>query len=264
MVNTLVVPQLLYLGSVIHMPSIYVKEYNRMIKEFIWNGKPPKVKYMALINRVEDGGLCLQDIEAKINSLKIKWFKKMMEEDFHSPWKSYLNTKFKNSIQDIPYYNTRQYPTFIDQFYNNMFNVWANLHFTLPCDNEEVCRQDLWHNDNIQKNGHSIIYKEWSDNNINFVQDIIDKDRKIMRKNDIENKYGITCKQLQYQSLVHAIPAQWKKLLKQHKTLNLNYHVYKECNINIDKNKMKLEEVSTRQVYWHYANSISQHPTSRE
>jgi hypothetical protein len=49
-----------------------LQEANKRITEFIWNGKPPKVKYNTLINNIEYGGLSLQDIECKLKAIKIQ------------------------------------------------------------------------------------------------------------------------------------------------------------------------------------------------
>ena len=75
-INTLIVPQLLYLCSVLHMPKQYIEQYQKIVTKFIWNNKPPKVKYKAMINSSENGGLKLQDINCKKNSLKLNWLKK--------------------------------------------------------------------------------------------------------------------------------------------------------------------------------------------
>jgi hypothetical protein len=75
-INTLIVPQLLYICSVLHMPKYYTEQYQKIISKFIWDNKPPKVKYKAMINSIENGGLNLQDISCKNKSLKINWIKK--------------------------------------------------------------------------------------------------------------------------------------------------------------------------------------------
>jgi hypothetical protein len=55
-----------YLGNVIHIPKQYITKYDQIITNFVWDNKPPKVKYKAMINSIENGGLCLQDIESKL------------------------------------------------------------------------------------------------------------------------------------------------------------------------------------------------------
>jgi hypothetical protein len=81
-------------------------------------------------------------------------------------------------------------------------------------------------------------------------------------KKDLEQKYTITCKQLEYETLIDAIPKSWKNILKNNKTLNLNYHIYNEYIAYILEKILKLDEISTRQLYWHLANQLSLRPTS--
>jgi hypothetical protein len=68
-VNTLILPQLLYLCSIMHTPSWVIEKYNMLISKFIWNQKPPKVKNSSLINTIENGGLRLQELETKIKHI---------------------------------------------------------------------------------------------------------------------------------------------------------------------------------------------------
>jgi hypothetical protein len=93
-VNTLILPQLLYTVNVLYMPKRYVVEYNDIIIKSIWNDKPSKVKYSSLINTIENGGLRLQDLKSKIESLKIKWLKQLKDMSYQSQQKSKINCKF--------------------------------------------------------------------------------------------------------------------------------------------------------------------------
>ena len=57
------------------------------------------------MNPIEDAGLKLQDLTSKIAALKIKWIKSILDEDLINPWKSYLGSKFKYKIGEMPFYN---------------------------------------------------------------------------------------------------------------------------------------------------------------
>jgi hypothetical protein len=94
------------------------------------------------------------------------------------------------------------------------------------------------------------------------MQDIVGNDGKILKKTALQNKYNIICKQLDYEKLKHAIPIAWKKVLREFKTLNANYYIFKECKVGIQENNYNIEEVTTRQLYWHLINKISKRPTS--
>ena len=166
---------------------------------------------------MENGGHGLQDIECKMKSLKLQWINKILDNEYYSPWKSYLNTKFKSDINAVPYHNLTEtcYPVFKDQFYNELFAMWSQIHFCKPKNNEEICRQRLCHDTNIQKENKCIIYKDQEDKNIHFIQDLIHADGNLLTKKEIENEYDIKCKQLDYESLIHSIPKAWKQELKE-------------------------------------------------
>ena len=142
---------------------MYLQETKKRIIEFIWNGKPPKVKYNTLTNNIEDRGLSLQDIECKLKAIKIKWIQNIGNEKFTAPWKSYLNTKFNRNINQIPEYNYTEsdYPHFTDNFYNELFKTWANLHHSIPKNAEETSQQPLWNNAHIKANNRCIEFTKW-------------------------------------------------------------------------------------------------------
>jgi hypothetical protein len=55
--NSLLLSQMLYIASVIHIPTWAIQSYNKLIANFIWDNKPPKIKYTTLIAPVATGGL---------------------------------------------------------------------------------------------------------------------------------------------------------------------------------------------------------------
>jgi hypothetical protein len=49
--NTLFLSQLLYLGSCMHTPTWVIARYREIVSKFIWNNKPPKVKYTTMLKK---------------------------------------------------------------------------------------------------------------------------------------------------------------------------------------------------------------------
>ncbi len=70
-VNTLALSSLLYLASVIHVPSMVYREVKHSVVDFIWEGKTSKIAYDVLIQQIEEGGMKLVDFEDKLKSLKV-------------------------------------------------------------------------------------------------------------------------------------------------------------------------------------------------
>jgi hypothetical protein len=247
-----------------HIPKNILDECKKTITNFIWNGKPPKVKYSTLINTIEEGGLKLQDIESKLKAIKLKWIKSINDENFKAPWKSYLSSKIHENINQLPRYNysKQDYPTLKHQFYNELFAFWAMIHTSTPKNADEICIQTLWHNTHIRVDGRTLNYKSWQTANINYVQDIIDHKGNILDKKQLNQKYNIACKYLEYESLFSAINPIWKKQLKEKACFNTNYIISKECKVYINNTEQNINENDTRDVYWYLIQTISKRPTS--
>ena len=67
-----------------------VDKINKIIFDFIWEGKPPKIKKKTIIGEKHRGGLKVIDFEIMEPSLKIAWIKRITEASDAS-WKIILN-----------------------------------------------------------------------------------------------------------------------------------------------------------------------------
>ena len=72
--------------SVLVIPEHYVKEINKLTFNFIWEGKPAKIKKKTIISDIKHGGLKMLDFEIMDKALKIAWIKRLTVHD-DAPWK---------------------------------------------------------------------------------------------------------------------------------------------------------------------------------
>ena len=71
-------PKLMYALSSLQYPTKkIIKEIEKIMYAFIWEGKPEKLKREILIQDYEKGGLKIIDLEMFIMSLKISWLKRI-------------------------------------------------------------------------------------------------------------------------------------------------------------------------------------------
>ena len=76
--NSLIGSQFVYKMQVLpRIPDKYVSIINKMITDFIWDGKKPKIKLKQLQSSRDSGGLKLVDLEKKDISLKIGYIKEI-------------------------------------------------------------------------------------------------------------------------------------------------------------------------------------------
>ena len=64
--------QLLYVTAVCHIPKKIMTEVEHIIYEFLWNGKPHKVKTKVIIQDYANGGCKMIDLEEMIKAQKNK------------------------------------------------------------------------------------------------------------------------------------------------------------------------------------------------
>ena len=52
-------------------------------QEFLWDGKPPKIKHSALVGSYERCDLKDIDIEKRVKALRISWVKRLYDDTEH-------------------------------------------------------------------------------------------------------------------------------------------------------------------------------------
>ena len=70
-VNSLLIPQIIYIASVIHIPQWAIYKFKILVTNFIWSNKPAKVKHTTLIAPINQVGLQPQDLQTKIEENKM-------------------------------------------------------------------------------------------------------------------------------------------------------------------------------------------------
>lgn len=64
------------------------RQLNRLLFRFLWNGTD-KITRVAAINKYEQGGLRMIDLDSMVVSLRLSWMKRIFS-DCGGTWKSYL------------------------------------------------------------------------------------------------------------------------------------------------------------------------------
>ena len=96
-VKTFLISKLIHLFTSLPTPSDeFIKKVETQIYQFLWDGKPDKIKRTQAIQHYKNAGLHMLDIKHVIKSLKISWFRRLVDNT-DNPW-IYL---FKNTISPV-------------------------------------------------------------------------------------------------------------------------------------------------------------------
>jgi len=87
-IKSFLIPKFVYVCPVLPTPKELVKEFNQLLLKFLWNGTD-KVTRVSAINKYEEGGLKMTDLNCMIKSLRLAWIKRIFEDN-NGTWKLYL------------------------------------------------------------------------------------------------------------------------------------------------------------------------------
>ena len=88
-IKNFALPKLIYpFTSLSNPPSDIVQRLEKIMFNFIWDGKPDKIKRDILIQDYEQGGLKMIDIENFILSFKVSWVQRLLQPECNSLLKS--------------------------------------------------------------------------------------------------------------------------------------------------------------------------------
>ena len=77
--KSLALSKVLYTCTMTNFSKDFIKQLGYLRKNFIWNGKRPKIKHSTLIGDYVDRGYKDVDIETKLSSLRIIWIRGFLD-----------------------------------------------------------------------------------------------------------------------------------------------------------------------------------------
>ena len=228
-VNSLIASLFVYKMQVLpEMSDVMRKKVTKMISDFIWNGRKPKLKYQILTLSQENGGRKLVDILYRDKALKIEWVRRL-----HSPQEGdevltclayyMINTKIQNELFWQCNFNKIDAKKFEgpSQYWNNVVQAWAEVNFRPPNESNvnEVANQIVWYNTKVKIDEQLIFDEEAYEHGVLYVKDFY-FNSKIMTRHELNNMYNIEWPVMKYNSIISAIPKSWRKVMvKEHQEI---------------------------------------------
>ena len=234
-VKSLALSKLFFVAAVLPIPDDFIKNVNKQVVEFIWNHKNPKIKKTTMIGEKKEGGLGMPDFDIINKSLKAAWVKRLSVPEC-ATWKSlpleYLRDVGGEFIFSCNF-SLKTLPRLsgLPLFYKNMLNAWQRIVGHTPVSKNEVENEIIWNNKFVTIAGKSVFYRSWYEAGVKYVNDLTTEDGNLTTLNVFQYIFGIKTQFLQYLGLLNAIPASWKKTLKNN---------YKENETNDCENKIDI------------------------
>ena len=150
--KTLVLPQIQFLLGMIYVPDKILLEIDTILFNFLWTGKPSKIKKSTIIAPLAEGGLGMIDIHAVHTAAKCSWLKRLFYQS-DSKWKKSMwymlniDTKVLNKN-----YNNHICKRAKSNFHQQILQLSLELHETIPTNKTDILNEYIIYNKNILLN----------------------------------------------------------------------------------------------------------------
>ena len=209
----IVVLKSLILSKIVHiltsLPSPskkLIKELNSLFYNFLWDGKPDKIKRSIGRQKLINGGIQMIDLEAFDQSLKLSWLRRLFNSQ--SKWKELIQAKYPK-IFDIPKFGNN----FVEKLFENIQNpFWGDvINYLMKYTKKFYMNyKDCVSSCSFLFNENMKIGKSCIKNNILIEHNIfyifqLKEGENFLNHNEFSRKYNIQINFLHYRSIIAAV-----------------------------------------------------------
>jgi hypothetical protein len=164
----------------------------------------------------------MTDLESYIKAIKINWITRLL--NIEGIWKEYIIDKIGMDLEYFSRCNLNykdlhfKFPK--NSMWDEVMKEWCFENHKNPESHQEILNQNIWRNSHIKIGNRTQMWKIWYEENIKWIADLttIDENNKKCRFLTLQELNEATekkLKQMDYNSLISAIPKKWKQVLKQ-------------------------------------------------
>ena len=210
--KTLGASQLIYTASLMTVPAAVTRAAQSLLFSFLWKNKKDKIKRNVVCQPLENGGLNFINFEIMVKSLRLAWIASLISNSDDN-WKAIPNFYF-DKYGGLPFllkcnYNTAILDNNLPLFYRKLLDYFQELtKFSEYDKNNDLI---LWNNRRTTIGRNSVFWKQWFDQGVTFISDLMNSNGKFLTFEEFQNKFEIKANYLHYFQLIAAIPPDLKR-----------------------------------------------------
>ena len=176
-----------------------LKQLETMFYQFIWSGKPDKVKRKTISKHYFDGGLNMIDLNTFISASKVTWIRRLYNNS-ETPWaklaKIHLGS-IKKTVLFGSCYSQNMARKTTNLFWSETLNCWSKLCDNIPINHTiGALSRPLWSNPMVSK--ANLYLPDWYNNGIISIADTLLGNGNFVSQNDLKTVYQIKTNFLEY------------------------------------------------------------------
>ena len=181
------------------------------------------------------------------------WVKRLLAKQDEGSWKIYPQRLLSKLLHNYSFqcnFELKKVKFLMQPFYKQLFEAWGKVKEDSGEDPFKLRREIIWMNRNITIAGKVVCYKDWYKNGIILMHDILKEDGDFKSILDLEAEHNIQIKVMDYNSLLDAIPAAWKRALKKMKIPTQAISNQEQPYLTCSNRLLALGIISNRDIYW--------------
>ena len=169
----------------------FIKKLESLIFNYLWDGKPDKVKREIITNDYVHGGLKMLNLNTFISSLKITWVRRLIKCN-GSQWVPLFEYTVC-SISKLINFGVKYFQDLLKKitntFWKDVIIDWIKLLNSQTIhSNEDIMKSPIWYNHLISN--YPLYIRNWDKVGIKFVSDIVDKNGNVLSIENLNHKYN--------------------------------------------------------------------------
>ena len=251
-INSLALSQLIYPATNLEVPHTILVDLNKILYDFLWDGKRPKIAAQTIESTISEGGLKMPNLFLKVKSWQLSWLRRALL-DPEAKWILIVNaiidsTSFGYLAKSRT--NLNQMTSTVPEFYKEILKTWYEIREHNNSGIVDVPTEALWHNMNITVENKEIFKRSWYGGGIKFIHNLLDNNGKFLSHYELGRKYNVNCTFLEALQIRMAIPLNWRKILNTESIEQDNYITEPKMYVAAQNKFKPFIEYSSKDLYW--------------
>ena len=181
LIKTLIMSKLTYLLiNLPDPPANFLQEIDNILTRFLWGGKTNKIKKTTTHKPYHEGGIKMYNIYSSLAAFKLSWLKRI--ENYNN--EEFPSLRIHPWLTNLKVYGNA-YPEHIRKTIKNPFWLDVLKHldtlYKIPIefnqgDSNSILAEPIQFNSNLKIGNRIIVFREWTENNIVTIKDLLDED----------------------------------------------------------------------------------------
>ena len=251
--KTLALPLVNYPLSVCYCPLEILEKINKIIFQFLWEGKPPKIKRDIITADYSVGGLRAPDIKVVHEKAKISWIKRLIiDPNSNARWARLMWVMLKLDLNKLNHKLPNSYLNFCDSpFHKQVLECWFTLKNRAPQNLEEIQNEYIFSNQYICSNNIPLEQKNFRGAGDNLkdltLKCIVNDNGKFLTIPEIKERLNWNISIYDYNIIRSSIPKKWtQQMLNRKPSMN----VHSNITVSIKGILTNLARAKNKDIYW--------------